>query len=116
MSDNTEPKLDEKEEKGREEAILQEAYNAMMKLSVPEWITWFIGHLSQLAWQYIGLMENPVSKKVEKDFEQAELAIDTINILMEKVKNKLPDDTGKELQGLVANLQVNFVKQRAKEN
>ena len=111
MEDNNEQEknLDEKQD-----AIVKEAYKAMMKLSVPEWISWFIAHLGNLTWQYIGLIENPVTKTVEKDFDQASLAIDTISALVELVQDKLPEENKKELQGLISNLKVNFVNQKNK--
>lgn len=70
----------------------------------------FIGLLSAKAWQTMGLRVKPGADKIEKDFDQARTAIDTIDFLVHKLKSRVPESERGRLEGLVADLKLNFVR------
>lgn len=70
----------------------------------------FIGLLSAKAWETMGLRVKPGTDKIEKDFDQAKAAIDTIDFLVQKLKSRIPESEGSRLEGLVGDLKLNFVR------
>lgn len=72
----------------------------------------FIGVLSEQAWQYIGLRVKPASQKVEKDMPRAKVAIDCISYMIERLELQVSDAEKNRLRALLADLQINFVRQQ----
>ncbi len=70
----------------------------------------FLGILVEKAWQTMGLRTKPGTDKIEADFDQASVAIDTAGFLAEKLQPHLPDDEKRRLEGLVADLRLNYVR------
>ncbi len=70
----------------------------------------FVGLLTEKAWQTMGLRTKPGSEKIEVDFDQARVAIDTTAFLAEKVQPHLPDIEKRRLEGIVADLKLNYVR------
>ncbi len=70
--------------------------------------------LSAKAWETMGLVPNPSTGKVERDFEEARLAIDGASALAEVLKPRVGDSESKDLDNLIANLRLNFVEQKRK--
>jgi len=70
----------------------------------------FAGLLAEKAWQTMGLRTKPGTDKVETDFDQAHVAIDTVSFFAEKLRPRLPDDEKRRLEGLVADLKLNYVR------
>lgn len=70
----------------------------------------FVGVLAEKAWQTMGLRTKPGTDKIETDFDQARVAVDTVAFLAEKVSSRLPDDEKRRLEGLVADLKLNYVR------
>ena len=70
----------------------------------------FLGLLAEKAWQTMGLRTKPGTDKTETDFDQARVAIDTVDFLVEKVQPRLPDDERRRLEGLAADLKLNYVR------
>ena len=70
----------------------------------------FLGILAEKAWQTLGLRTKPGTDKVETDFDQARVAIDTVGYLSEKLLLRLPEDEKRRLEGLVADLKLNYVR------
>ena len=70
----------------------------------------FVDLLTEKAWQTMGLRTKPGSEKIEVDFDQARVAIDTIAFLAEKVQPHLPDIEKRRLEGIVADLKLNYVR------
>lgn len=96
----------EKEEKKKEE---EEAGRGNEKISdVNTMLLWFIDVLSYNTWMYLGLVPNPVTKKVQKDLNQAKKAIDCVRFLLEQVETA-PEERAR-LQNLLTDLQMNFVE------
>ncbi len=70
----------------------------------------FVGLLSEKAWQTMGLRTKPGTDKIEADFDQARVAIDTTAFLAEKVQPHLPDTEKRRLESIVTDLKINYVR------
>lgn len=70
----------------------------------------FVGIVAEKAWQTMGLRTKPGTDKIETDFDQARVAVDTVAFLAEKISSRLPDDEKRRLEGLVADLKLNYVR------
>jgi hypothetical protein len=70
----------------------------------------FLGILAEKAWQTMGLRTKPGTDKIETDFHQARIAIDTAGFLAEKLQSHLPHDEKRRLEGLVADLRLNYAR------
>ena len=70
----------------------------------------FVGLLAEKAWQTMGLRAKPGTDKIETDFEQARVAIDTVGFLAEKLQHRLPDEEKRQVEGLLADLKLNYVR------
>jgi len=77
--------------------------------------TWFISILNGKAWEYLGLMMNPETKKINQDLHKARISIDSIECLFENIKDELGKEEKIQLENLLANLQMNFVE-KSKDN
>ncbi len=89
------------------------------QLPLPTLFAWFIGILNGKAWEYLGLMMNPETKELNQDLKEAKVAIDSIEFLLEKIKGKLEVEDKKQLENILANLQMNYVektKEKRKDN
>lgn len=73
-----------------------------------------ISLLASKAWEALGLIPDPVTKKVERHLEEAQLAIDAAAALVDIMRSRVPDAERRELETLITNLRVNFVEQRAR--
>lgn len=58
----------------------------------------------------LGLVENPLTKKIEKDREVARFNIDMLRTLREKTKGNLSEAEDKLLNGIIHDLQLKFVE------
>ena len=79
-----------------------------------ELVRWIIGVLAGSAWQNLGLVPNPASKKVVRNLEDARLAIDAAASLIEHLKPRVDEKERRDLDTLLANLRLNFVEQSGK--
>ena len=79
-----------------------------------ELLRWIIGVLGGSAWQNLGLIPNPATKKVARNLDDARLAIDAAASLIEHLKPRVDETERRELDTLLANLRLNFVEQQAK--
>jgi len=70
----------------------------------------FVGILAEKAWQTLGLRTKTGTDKVETDFDQARVAIDTVSFFAEKLQPRLPEEEKRRLEGLVADLKLNYVR------
>jgi len=89
----------------------EEAKEPLPPIKVPELVALFINQLAAVAWQRMGLVPDPLSGKIEKDMEQARLAIDSAAVLLEKLEPSLSEIEKRDFRVLLSNLRVNFVKQ-----
>jgi len=76
-------------------------------------IAMFIGILTEQAWRHLGLRMDPKTQETKKDFERAAIAIDCIEFMTSKLEKVVPEDEVKRLRALVADLQINFAREKA---
>ena len=73
-----------------------------------------ISLLASKAWEAMGLVPDPATKRIERVLSDAQLAIDAAAALADLVRATLGDAERRELDTLLMNLRLNFVEQRAK--
>ncbi|MBI4428355.1 MAG: DUF1844 domain-containing protein [Ignavibacteriales bacterium] len=66
------------------------------------------------AMQQLGKVKNPITDKIERDLEQAQMSIDMLDMIAEKTKGNLTDDEAKLLKTLLQELKLNYVDEAAK--
>ena len=71
----------------------------------------FLQELRSLAWLRMGLVANPSTGQIERDLEQARVAIDTVTFLAKQIEPVVSPDERLPLKALVSDLQINFVEQ-----
>lgn len=71
--------------------------------------------LNAHAWQAMGLVVNPLTRKAERDLEQARVAIDCVEALFKQVETRLPAAEAQQFRQALTNLRVNFVNQSSKQ-
>lgn len=81
---------------------------------VVELLRWVITVLAGSAWQNLGLVPDPATKKVARNLDDARLAIDAAASLIEHLKPRVDEKEQRELDTLLANLRLNFVEQKTK--
>ena len=75
---------------------------------------WCISALAAGAWQEMGLVPHPATDKIERNLENARLAIDAAAALIDLLKPRLDPHAQRNLDTLLANLRLNFVEQKSK--
>ncbi len=100
--------MDEKEAVGAVDAA--EKAKADEKELPPLDFTTFILSLSTSALMNMGLVENPVTKKTEKEMPVARQTIELISLLKEKTKGNLTGDETKLIDDVLHELQLWYVK------
>lgn len=98
-----------------QQAFSQEEMANLPPVDVYSLVKSFIGILGAHAWQWLGLVKNPVTGQLEKDLAQAKVAIDSIRALVQQIEGKLEPSEDRELKGMISDLQINYVQQSAKE-
>jgi hypothetical protein len=66
------------------------------------------------AMQHLGKLKNPVTDKVERDLEQAQFAIDTLDMLANKMKGNLKAEEERLLLSVLQELKLNYVDEKSK--
>ena len=82
----------------------------LLDLEIEDLLSFIIGLTSTKAIQYLGLPIKP-DQKPEKDLQRARVAIDTTNLLVEKLELYINDDEKKELKDMISNLQLSYVRE-----
>ncbi len=95
---------DYRDEESESEGSDQESVNVVSVL------VYMLTLLANSAWQWMGLMINPSSGKVEQDLEQTKLAIDTFEFVAGKVTPYIDPRLQKEIQSTLSDLRVNYVE------
>ena len=80
-------------------------------LPVQDLVRIFIAELQTRALVHMGLVPNPATRLVTKDLPQARLAIDSVAALIEQIGSVAPPAEREELQHMLANLRLTFVRQ-----
>lgn len=79
-------------------------------LSVNDVVAFSIEQFAEVAWQKLGLHPDPITGSIEMNLAEAKTAIDVVGFLAEKLESQLDDDDKRRVQGLVADLRINFVQ------
>ncbi|HWA84327.1 MAG TPA: DUF1844 domain-containing protein [Fimbriimonadaceae bacterium] len=77
-------------------------------------ITVVVDQMAAIAWQKLGLQPDWGSGKIEKDLEQAKVAIDITTQLSTYIEPKLSDEDRNRIHSLIRDLRLNYV-QKAQE-
>ena len=78
----------------------------------------FFNYIISLGYQamvFMGEVENPATKLIEKNLTQAKFIIDTLIMLREKTKGNLTKDEDALFNGTLYELQVKFIELSRKE-
>jgi hypothetical protein len=67
------------------------------------------------AMQHLGKIKNPITDKIERDLPQAQISIDMLDMLREKMKGNLTEPETHIINSVVQDLKLNFVDEKAKE-
>ncbi len=70
-----------------------------------------LAQFAAVAWQKMGLQADPFTNQIEKDVEQARLAIDIVATLVERLLPHLQGQEARDFQNLLTDLRLNFVRQ-----
>lgn len=73
-----------------------------------------ISLLASKAWEAMGLVPDPATKRISRRLEDAQLAIDAAAALADLIRGKIGEPERRDLDNLLMNLRLNFVEQRAK--
>jgi hypothetical protein len=68
------------------------------------------------AMQQMGKIKNPLSDKIEKNLDQAQLSIDMLDMIENKTRGNLTDEENKLLKNVLQELKLNYVDEVSKEN
>lgn len=80
-------------------------------LNVHSLIAFSLEQFVALAWQRMGLQPDVVTRKMEKDIQQAKVAIDIASQLAEALDPQLDDAERRRIQNLMTDLKINLVRQ-----
>lgn len=70
--------------------------------------------LTTAAWSQLGKVAHPVSQKIEKDLEQAQITIEFIRMLREKTKGNLTPKENELLTNALTDLELNYADEAKK--
>ena len=73
-----------------------------------------ISMFASACWQQIGKMPSQVDGKIHKDLKSAQVTIDMLGMLKEKMKGNLTATEEKLLEDTISNLQMNYADEAAK--
>lgn len=93
----------EGEEKGSPQAVDISSLDTYTTLKL------FMGVLAGTAWRNLGLVVNPRTSKIEKDMNQARVAIDIFEFIFKQIEGKLAEEEKRQLNSLLSDLKINFV-------
>lgn len=87
----------------------------MPDLDVYSLLRSFISMLTMNVWHWMGLMKNPATGEMDKDLTQAKIAIDSIASMATQLEGKISAADQRELQSMLSDLRINFVRQSEKK-
>ena len=74
--------------------------------------TIFVSSLGMQAMIAMGKLDNPMTKKKEKNYDQARFLIDTLGVIQEKTKGNLNPEEDEALGEYLFNLRMIYVDER----
>lgn len=66
------------------------------------------------AMQHMGKIKNPMTDTIERDLEQAQFAIDTLDMMANKMKGNLNPEEERLLTSILKELKLNYVDEQSK--
>jgi hypothetical protein len=82
-------------------------------IDVNQVIMVMIDQMSGIAWQKLGLQNDLITGKLEKDLGQAKTAVDCVTQLADFILPQLDEGDKRQIQTLISNLKVNYVQKSA---
>jgi hypothetical protein len=76
---------------------------------------YLVSSFEMAAMQGLGKINSPVSGKIEKNLEQAQFAIDVMDMIKDKTKGNLTDYEARFLDTVSAQLKLNYVDEANKK-
>ncbi len=67
------------------------------------------------AMQQMGKLQNPITKKVERNLDQAQFSIDMLEMIQNKTKNNLSENEKKFLEHTLYELRMNYLDEVKKD-
>jgi hypothetical protein len=67
------------------------------------------------AMHQMGKIQNPITKKMERDLDQAKFSIDMLEMIQQKTKNNLSENEKKFLDHVLFELRMNYVDEVNKD-
>jgi len=67
------------------------------------------------ALQQMGKLKNPITDKIERDLQQAQMSIDMLDMLEEKTRGNLTEEESRFLKEVLKELKLNYVDEVAKD-
>jgi hypothetical protein len=113
-SARTETGAEEPEAEAGEEGAAAE--QELEPLDVYALLRVMVGQLSAAAWQKMGLQPDPFTNALHRDTEQARVAIDCVALIAEKLLPQLHGQEERDLQSMLTDLRLNFVRQSEGES
>lgn len=98
------------EDKLSEDELRRIVEESLDKVTVADIVLSMMNQLASVAYLKMGMPEN-VNLKY-RDFEQARLAIDSLEAMIKAAEGKVADEGVNPFRGTLANLQMNFVQLR----
>ncbi|WP_241240604.1 DUF1844 domain-containing protein [Thermotoga sp. Ku-13t] len=81
-----------------------------VKLSMEELIILFFNTIAARCWARLGLTRDEYGE-LRQDLKEARLGIDVLDAVLRVMEDELDEDLKRELEGVVANLKLNYVNQ-----
>lgn len=79
-------------------------------VSIYEAAAMAIEQFAAFSWQKLGLQPDFVTGQIHVNLPEAKVAIDLVSNLVNCVESELDDDDRRQMEGLLANLRINYVK------
>ncbi len=67
------------------------------------------------AMQQMGKVQNPITKNVERNLEQARFSVDMLEMIQKRTKNNLSESEGKFLEHALFELRMNYVDETKRD-
>ena len=67
------------------------------------------------AMQHMGKLKNPLSDKVERNLEQAQMSIDILEMFHQKMKGNLSESENRMFNDVLRELKLNYVDEVARD-
>ena len=106
------PKQASEEDAGADEPLDFSGFNPFAGITVAGILQMSAGLLSERAWIDMGMVADPGTGQVEKRLDEAKRAIDALTDISRHLEPVAGPDERRELQTMLTNLRLNFVRQR----